>query len=47
MNSRLKRTFIWAATRKNETKTEKDGKKHENNSNESDLNENEIPDLNA
>ena len=36
-----------SSDKKKWNKTEKDRKKHENNSNESDFSENEIPDLNS
>ena len=48
-NLNLKGSFLWVATRKNETKlrkTEKNTQK-ENNSDESDFSENEIPNLNS
>ena len=46
-NLNLKESFLWVATRKNETKLRKTKKnmKKENNSNESDFSENGIPDF--
>ena len=44
----LKESFLWAATKKNETKLRKTGKtEKENNTEESDFSENEIPGLNS
>ena len=48
MNSQLKESFLWAATRKIKQNGERQ-KKHgiKNNTDESDFSENEIPDLNS